>query len=46
MVLPRDAVAGVPPEYGDAVLANSLGLLATLTTTQALLDAWTTGLGA
>jgi nicotinamidase-related amidase len=40
MVLPRDAVAGVPLEYGEAVLANSLGLLATLTTTQALLDAW------
>ncbi len=40
VVLPRDAVAGVPLEYGEAVLANSLGLLATLTTTQALLDAW------
>lgn len=26
-VMPRDAVAGVPPEYGDAVLANSLALL-------------------
>lgn len=42
VVLPRDAVAGVPLEYGEAVLANSLGLLATLTTTQVLLDAWTT----
>ncbi len=40
IVLPRDAVAGVPIEYGEAVLANSLGLLATLTTTQAVLDAW------
>jgi nicotinamidase-related amidase len=40
IVLPRDAVAGVPVEYGEAVLANSLGLLATLTTTPALLDAW------
>ncbi len=40
IVLPRDAVAGVPLEYGEAVLKNSLGLLATLTTTTALLDAW------
>lgn len=39
-VMPRDGVAGVPPEYGDAVLANSLSLLATITTTDALLDAW------
>ncbi len=40
VVVPRDAVAGVPPEYGDAVLANSLSLLATITTTAAVLDAW------
>jgi biuret amidohydrolase len=40
IVLPRDAVAGVPSEYGDAVLANSLSLLATLTTTADLLAAW------
>jgi nicotinamidase-related amidase len=40
IVLPRDAVAGVPLEYGESVLANSLGLLATLTTTPALLAAW------
>ena len=40
VVVPRDAVAGVPREYGEAVLANSLGLLATVTTTQAILDAW------
>lgn len=39
-VMPRDAVAGVPPEYGDAVIDNSLALLATITTTDALLDAW------
>ena len=45
-VLPRDAVAGVPLEYGEACSTNSLGLLATLTTTQALLDAWSTGSGA
>lgn len=40
IVLPRDAVAGVPAEYGEAVLDNSLALLATVTTTQAILDAW------
>lgn len=41
VVLPRDAVAGVPAEYGDAVIANSLSLLATITTTQDLIDVWT-----
>jgi nicotinamidase-related amidase len=40
VVLPRDAVAGVPSEYGDAVLNNSLSLLATLTTTHDVLAAW------
>jgi len=40
VVLPRDAVAGVPREYGDAVLDNSLSLLATLTTTHDVLAAW------
>jgi nicotinamidase-related amidase len=40
MVLPRDAVAGVPAEYGQAVLDNSLALLATITTTAAVLDVW------
>ena len=33
IVLPRDAVAGVPPEYGEAVLDNTLNVVATLTTT-------------
>lgn len=40
VVLPRDAVAGVPAEYGDAVIANSLALLATVTTTEDLIEAW------
>jgi biuret amidohydrolase len=40
IVLPRDAVAGVPGEYADAVLTNSLALLATLSTTDAILAAW------
>lgn len=40
VVLPRDAVAGVPAEYGDAMIANTLSLLATVTTTDALLQTW------
>jgi biuret amidohydrolase len=37
-VLPRDAVAGVPREYADAVIDNTLRLLATITTTDAVID--------
>ena len=33
VVIPRDAVAGVPASYGDAVLDNTLNVIATLTTT-------------
>jgi nicotinamidase-related amidase len=40
VVLPRDAVAGVPADYADAVIANTLRLLATVTTTDAVIDAW------
>jgi biuret amidohydrolase len=40
VVLPRDAVAGVPPEYALAVLDNTLFLVATLTTTDDILEAW------
>jgi biuret amidohydrolase len=40
VVLPRDAVAGFPAEYGAAVIENSLSLLATVTTTDELLAAW------
>ena len=40
MIVPRDAVAGVPTEYGEAVIANTLSLLATITTTDALLEVW------
>lgn len=41
VVVPRDAVAGIPAEYADAVIANTLSLLATITTTDDLLRAWT-----
>lgn len=40
VVLPRDAVAGVPAEYGAAVIDNTLGLLTTVTTTDDLIAAW------
>ncbi len=40
VVVPKDAVAGVPAEYGAAVIANTLSLLATITATDDLLGAW------
>ncbi len=40
VVLPRDAVAGVPAEYGAAVIENTLALLATITTTDELISTW------
>lgn len=39
-VLPRDAVAGLPAAYADAVIDNTLALLATLTTTEAVVALW------
>ncbi len=40
VVVPRDAVAGIPQEYADAVLDNTFPLVTTLTTTEQLLEAW------
>ena len=40
VVVPRDAVAGIPTDYAQAVLDNTLSLLATMTTTSALMAAW------
>ena len=39
-VLPRDAVAGVPASYADAVIDNTLTFVATVTTTAEVLAAW------
>lgn len=39
-VLPRDAVAGVPPGYADAMIEHTLSLLATVVTTEEVLEAW------
>jgi nicotinamidase-related amidase len=40
VIVPQDAVAGIPTEYGAAVIANTLSLLATITTTDDLLRVW------
>jgi len=40
VVVPRDAVAGLPAEYVDAVFAHTLGLLATVTTTAEVVAVW------
>lgn len=42
LVIPRDAVAGVDDAYVDTLFAGTLSLLATVTTTEALLGAWRT----
>jgi nicotinamidase-related amidase len=41
VVLPRDAVAGIPGDYADAVIDNTLSLLATVCTTDDVIGAWT-----
>jgi nicotinamidase-related amidase len=40
VVVPRDTVTGVPKDYADALLANTFPMIATLTTTDELLNAW------
>jgi biuret amidohydrolase len=40
VVLPRDAVCGIPKSYADAVIDNTLALLATVVTTEDVLGAW------
>ena len=39
-VLPRDAVAGVPVEYADAVIENTLSWVCTVVSTDDVLAAW------
>jgi biuret amidohydrolase len=41
VVVPRDAVAGIPAEYATSIVDNTISLLATVTTTDDLLAAWT-----
>ena len=40
MVMPRDAVAGVPADYAESVLDNTLNLVAILTTSAEVVAAW------
>src|ERR1700730_8742981 len=40
VVVPRDAVAGLPSEYAEAVLHKTFPLITTLTTVDDLLSAW------
>ena len=40
VVIPRDAVAGIPSDYADAVLENTLSLVATLTSAADLVRLW------
>ena len=43
VVVVRDAVAGVPPDYADAVIDNTLSLIATVTTSTELCSLWELG---
>jgi nicotinamidase-related amidase len=40
VVLPRDAVVGIPASYADAVIDNTLSLLATVVTTDDVVGRW------
>jgi nicotinamidase-related amidase len=46
VVIPRDAVAGLPADYVEAVFTHTLSLVATITTTDDLLSAWSEARGA
>lgn len=39
-VVPADAIAGVPADYTPAMVRNTLALVATVTTTDAVLGNW------
>ncbi|MEU9857061.1 cysteine hydrolase [Streptomyces sp. NPDC047974] len=40
VVVPQDAIAGVPADYTPAMIRNTLSLVATIATTDELLTAW------
>ena len=42
VVVPRDAVAAVPAEYGEMVLAHTISLLATVVSSDDLVATWAT----
>lgn len=43
VIVVRDAVAGVPAQYADAVIDNTLSLIATITTSTELCSLWESG---
>ncbi len=43
VVVPTDAVAGVPLEYGQAIMDGTISLLATLASTEDIVSTWTKG---
>lgn len=43
VVLPRDAVAGVPADYAETIVDRTLSLLATVTTADEIAAAWARG---
>ena len=40
VIVVRDGVVGLPKEYADAILANSLAMVATIVTADELIEAW------
>ena len=40
VIVVRDAVVGLPKEYADAVIENSLSMIATIVTADELIAAW------
>ncbi len=40
VVVARDCVAGMPTEYGEAMLDNTLAMVATIATSEQIIDAW------
>lgn len=40
VVVPDDAVVGLPVDHGRAVMRNTISLLATITSTDAIVEAW------
>lgn len=43
VVVVRDAVAGLPPDYASAVLTHTLSMISTLVTVDELLEVWNDG---
>jgi len=41
VIVVRDCVVGIPADYGDAIIANTLAMVATIADSSQLIDAWT-----